>query len=474
MNHAYLVSSIANAPEQMLGKIDRLSELARKRAAERSLAWSVRDVEQITRGSSRGKAAEFLIIGGFSPLPAHEHARLCRILDDLLATVSSTHLPAVGKAQGSLVEADFIRELEQRFHNAVAAAGMRLEAVPQAAARTTKSMPRIPLTIKIALALTLLMVVMLMAMPPLFKNPKPDTAGDDKSSSGTQSKSEVDALQKLRPWGFLVTDDWKPLCDATGLNLTASEKAFLRDTRKRGEDADKSSVTRFLEGRKAAQEASPSRFAEAKELTEKIGRWSGHLQLEMHLSSALPGELESHRTLVKLQNARAVGDRRTPAGWISNFNDQRASYDNDMRYCAESLDEFAQALGKHGRPEDLRTIMDNTCLALSKFGEESQDKSGFGSRVKENGEALEPCAPGWSIPTLQDCKRLEAIKNLLSSLEFKRMAFDDADVTAQPHLAWPEVLNLCEKGRKLSDVGGETRKRFFAELPLAESRSGSP
>ncbi len=243
------------------------------------------------------------------------------------------------------------------------------------------------------------------------------------------------SLHKLSPWAFLAGNEWMGFTAHVGLKLTDEEVALLLLTQAVKDEADTSG------------------------LQVRLLKWSRQVKEEMRLPSEQPQEIESSRTLRVMRNARVSGDRVLPAGWITNFKDQRNRYDNEQRSAAVELADFLRDIEKEDKPDELRPIIDRACNALVEF----KGAGVFFDLIKSKAQELQPCPKGWSVPTLRDVQRLSVIKQLLSSPAFVKLAFDDPEVS-RPVSTWKDIHNLCQKGRKNHDAAGSAEQGLFESL----------
>jgi hypothetical protein len=419
LNHAHVVSP--NQTRASADIVDQWADHARNRRQKSGLAWAERLVKQLNR---REDHLELLVLVGFDPTEIDNH-KLVRVLERVLATLSPTDLPSCRpRAGSSLMDAEFMQELEKCLHREATDAGISLKdglALPEPV-RSHNIM-------KIVL-ITFALIFLAAGLPRLFR---PDKQKDTPPSAQPVKAAPQESSQNmLSQWTFLLGDEWKGVAANTGLKLTDEESSLLTT---QGSEANSHG------------------------LLTKLFTWAMQLKKELRLPSSEPQELESSRTLRAIRNARVPGDKALPAGWITNFNDQRNGYDNELRSAAVELDGFLGDIGKLDKPEELRSTIDGTLLALIEF-----KKAGvFSDLIKAKSQELQPCPKGWSVPTLRDMQRLSVIKQLLSSPAFVKIAYDD-DQVSRSATSWKEISMLCKKGLKLHELGSPENKLFESIL----------
>ncbi len=414
LNHVKVVSP--NQTQASADIIDQWADHASNRRRKSGLAWAERPVEQKNRKEDH---PEMLVLAGFDPSGV-DQSKLLLILESLLASISPTDLPPCRQRAGSsLMEADFMSGLERELRCKAAAGGILLKDLPL---RRSHHIMKISC---IAIALFAL------AAGFLFDWLKPKAHGGKPPPLPGKEASPDGSRQQLSPWAFLARAEWRAFTDNVGLKLTDEEVAQLRPTSGTPGDA----VTSDLQA--------------------KLLRWAHQMKEEMNLPSEQPQEIESSRTLGVVRDARAPGDKALPAGWITNFKDQRNRYDNEQRSAAVELADFLHDIEKENKPDELRPIIDRACTALVEF----KGAAAFSDLIKSKAQELQPCPKGWSVPTLRDVQRLSVVRQVLSSPAFVKIVYDDNEVS-RPVSSWEEIYKLCEAGRKLHETGSAERKLF--------------
>lgn len=423
IGHAYVISRDASRVP-IEAELTEVANLARGDKVQNEFIASKRSVVQHDTGRH---AEEILICSNAVPANPEDGATVRKVLTDLLekkilpGVLQSGHL---SKQSGLIYSAPCMDEIVKEFH-----ADSRIQQIPwrpstaKAVPPDVQSPPKPKKTLMKWLA-----VLLLLAVVPMLQKRKADPGSNASPNPVPAAPSDA---QEAEAWAFLITNEWPRLMEAT--NGQNALKA-LQELQMKFENAPTSDLPEgVLKRLPNAFRSEPDKkraptHADPKPAMQLVNRWADLFLLEFSDSEANSSQAKELRVkesqLAKiLIQSKANKDGRSissVSGWITDYQNQRKNYPEELKQCAQRLEDFLSAVQSKSldeAPDRLRIIW-NALEVYGKAKIEPGEDTGFQDIVNANMRPMTSPPENFATLTLQDSKRVEVLRKILGAPEF--------------------------------------------------------
>lgn len=423
IGHAYVISG---NDRTLPGEVElrEAANLARSDMPQNEFIAVRRSVMQ---HDTRRNAEEILVCWNAVPAKSEQGDTVRKVLADLLEqkitpdALKSGHL---AKESGLIYSGPCMDEIVKEFH-----ADPRIQTIRWRASTTKAAPPSAPTPPppKRSRMKWLALLLLLAAVPVLQKRKtSPASTVPTKSPPAAPTGSHEEEA-----WAFLTTDDWPRLMEATGgQNALKALQEFQAKLEKNARLEEAQGLKRFLPGASSSKMSgdAPSAHIDPKPALQLVNRWADLFLQEFPDAEANPSQAKELRVKESpvakiLIQARANKDGRSissVSGWITDYQNQRKSYSEELKQHAQSLDGFLSAFpGK--ATNEVSDKLRGVWNALSDYGKaklEPGEDTGFHDLVNDKMSQVTPPPENFTTLTLQDAKRVEVLREILGAPEF--------------------------------------------------------
>lgn len=447
IGHAYVIS---RNDRLLPGEVElrETASLARSDIPQNEFIAVKRSVVQHDTGRH---AEEILVCSTAVPAKAEDGDSVRKVLADLLERKISPDALKSGclsKQSGLIYSAPCMDEIVKEFHADPRIQMIRWRAATAKAAPPSAPPPPRPRRSRMK---WLALLLLLAAVPILQKrkaNPNPTTAPKPLPAAPT-------AAQGVEGWGFLTTDEWPRLLEATGgQNALKVLQELQSKLDKTTGPEEAQGWKKFLPGASSSNMSgdASSAHVDPKPALQLVNRWADLFLQEFPDAEANPSQAKELRVkeapVAKiLIQARANKDGRSissVSGWITDYQNQRKNYSEELKQRAQSLDGFLSAFpGKATNevPDKLRGVWN----ALEEYGKAKLapgEDTGFHDIVNSKMRQMTSPPENFTTLTLQDAKRVEALREILGAPEFGLVLIGSR--LGAPQKGWTKIRSHIE------------------------------